>query len=169
MTKQTLRALSLGFFLSALVVAGFQILEQPEAAKGVDMGPETADTSSAVLEEEKASDSSYIAETDTEDTEEEANKEEDGAAEKAEDVSSEDSAETDLEEETNEPVTITVKEGQPSSVVASQLKEQGIIEDSFEFDEYLEKNNYATKIRPGKYDVTKDMDFEKIVDVLLKR
>jgi len=170
MNKQSLRYLSLGFFFSALLLGGYQVIEKPDAANHPVISAEElekADTSSEldVVSEEEGSfeEDSYIEETDSADDEKQTEEE------LEEQEEPEDSEETETEEEVASPVVIVVADGQPSSVVAGQLKEQGIIEDSFEFDKYLEENGYARKIRPGRYEVTKGMTFQEIVDVLLNR
>lgn len=163
MNKNGLRYLSMGFLFSALLLGGFQMIDQSNAYEEL-----------AHEEETHAEENNSLAEVDS--TVEEA-PEEDSASEEAKidstqenDATEEDSSEESTEvEEPVETVTITVGDGQPSSVATTQLENHGVIEDAFEFDQYLEDNDYARKIRPGNYEVTTNMDFEQIVNVLLNR
>jgi len=176
MNKQSLRALSLGFFFSALLVGGYQLMDRPQAAEQpAENAEETSNMidSSLALEDSTKADSANSEENQAEETdskESETDTSGDSEEETQEDETQNNSSEEDQQDEKDEtPVVIIVKDGQPSSVVAGQLKEEGLIDNSFDFDQFLEKNNYATKIRPGSYEVKKGMDFEQIAGVLLNR
>lgn len=163
MNKQGLRYLSLGFFISALILSGTQLMNKTEAAQQEPILTEDSSTydSSADKEEPEIVDTSAAVSSEAE---EEAEVDSSTEAD-----TSEEETETPEAEPEDVTVMIVVKDGQPSSVVAKQLQSEGIIENALEFDTYLEKEDVAKKIRPGNYEVKKGMDFKQIVDVLLKR
>lgn len=71
-------------------------------------------------------------------------------------ASSEENTEETTQEESSagtqaEGVTITVKSGMNSTVVARLCMDAGLIEDASDFDKYLDQNGYSTKIAVGEY------------------
>lgn len=155
--KQELRYLSIGFFISAIILNGYQLMGFSNNNAPIATPPqeEVAMDTAVSSEEIGETDSTVPAET-----------------EETEDTSNEDSTEESAtEEEALEPTTLTivVNEGDPSSVVADQLAAEGFIDNALEFDTYLENQDVATKIRPGSYDVTSDMDFDQMIAVLVPR
>lgn len=166
MSKPALRFLSLGFLVSALILAGYRsFFYEPQSANATDASTELtqedetykdkyenllAETELAKMESEYAVD-----DQDTESTEESSESE-------AEETSSN-------EEETSSQATtatIVINEGDPSSLAARQLQEQGIIEDSTEFDNFLEDNSLSNLIRPGTFTIESGMSFQEIADIL---
>lgn len=73
----------------------------------------------------------------------------------------------DSEEETVQEYTVTVRDGEPSSVVAQQLENFGVIEDRHAFNDYLETNDLAKKVRPGNYVVHSDMDEAALAEAII--
>lgn len=186
MTKRSLRTLALGFFLSGSLVVGFRYFD--DNSEGADNQEiEELQNEIRYLEEQLAQFevAQATAEQDLDETleteeeqeiepEEESNDSEEDSQEEEEEQPEEENpeeSEEDSEEEAEEvfSATITVGEGQPSSVAARQLQEQGIIEDRFDFDSYLENNNYAVLVRPGSYEVSSDMNYEEIANTLMGR
>ncbi|MBM6614229.1 hypothetical protein JTF06_04925 [Desemzia sp. RIT804] len=171
MSKPALRFLSLGFLVSALILASYRsFFYESQSADATDASTELtqedetykakyesllAETELAKMESEYAVD-----EQDSETTDEEATEE-----------SSENDAEesSSTEEETSSEATtatIIINNGDPSSIAARQLQEQGIIEDSAEFDNFLEDNNLSNLIRPGTFTIESGMSFQEIADIL---
>lgn len=64
--------------------------------------------------------------------------------------------------------TITVKRGMDSSSVAALLQREGIIEDAHDFDSYLDKNGYSTKIRIGTYVVKSSDSYKTLAKIITK-
>lgn len=173
MSKPALRYLALGFLVSAIILAGYRsFLYQPQVADSSesDTAPLTQDEltykekyETLLAETELAQlESGYVDESEnTENTESAAS-----------DEAAQESGESDTEEsqEDSEDVvtaTVVINQGDPSSTAARQLQEQGIIEDSAEFDEFLESNNLSNLVRPGSFTVNSDMSFQEIADILL--
>lgn len=65
--------------------------------------------------------------------------------------------------------TITVKKGMQSSTVAKELEKKGIIESASDFDNYLNKNGYSTKICVGTYSVKSSDSYETLAKILMKK
>lgn len=184
MTKRSLRTLALGFFLSGSLVVGFRYFD--DNSEGADNQEiEELQNEIRYLEEQLAQFevAQATAEQDSDETtepeEEQENEPEEESDDSEEDSQEEEQPEQETPEESEEDseeeaevvfsATITVGEGQPSSVAARQLQEQGIIEDRFDFDSYLENNNYAVLVRPGSYEVSSDMNYEEIANTLMGR
>lgn len=64
--------------------------------------------------------------------------------------------------------TITVKRGMDSSSVAALLEREGIIEDAHDFDSYLDKNGYSTRIRIGTYVVKSSDSYKTLAKIITK-
>lgn len=65
--------------------------------------------------------------------------------------------------------TFVVRSGLLSSSVSRELEEAGIIEDSKEFDVYLEKKGYGKMVRSGKYKIPEGADFETIAKIITRQ
>lgn len=63
-------------------------------------------------------------------------------------------------------VEITVTRGMGSLEVCKLIQNSGIIEDAVDFDNYLNKNGYATKIRVNTFTLRSDMTYEEIAKVI---
>lgn len=173
MSKPALRYLALGFLVSAIILAGYRsFLYEPQVADSSESNtaPLTQDELSykekyetLLAETELAElESGYVDESESTENTEPA--ESDEAAQESSESDTEES-----QEESEEVVTATVviNEGDPSSTAARQLQEQGIIEDSAEFDKFLESNNLSNLVRPGNFTVNSGMSFQEIADILL--
>ncbi len=60
--------------------------------------------------------------------------------------------------------TITVSRGMQSHQVANLLEDHGVVENGGEFNDYLEQNGYARRIRIGKYEITDGATFKEIAE-----
>lgn len=173
MSKPALRFLSLGFLVSALILAGYRsFFYEPKSVDALDAPSELtqedetykekyesllAETELAKMESEYSSDAENTEITDEEVTEESSANE------------SEESETTDSEEESSSETTtatVVINNGDPSSIAARQLQDQGIIEDSVEFDNFLEDNNLSNLVRPGTFTIESGMSFQEIADIL---
>lgn len=78
--------------------------------------------------------------------------------------------ESDTEEkEDSKKVEFAVKKGDSLMEIASNLHEAGIIEDVDSFVKYVRGKGLDKKIRVGSFMLSPDMDFDEIIDILLKR
>lgn len=59
-------------------------------------------------------------------------------------------------------VTIKIDGGSSSYTVCQKLQTAGLIEDANEFDAYLVKNGYASRLRVGEYTLKQGMSFADI-------
>ncbi|MDZ7835862.1 MAG: hypothetical protein U5K84_11600 [Alkalibacterium sp.] len=50
----------------------------------------------------------------------------------------------------------------------SSWKRLGVIEDRLAFNDYLEKNDYARKVRPGNFVVNSDMSTDELVQAIIR-
>lgn len=163
MNKQKLRFLSIGFLLSAALLAGFQLF-YPEALPGSTFnGEATADSTDyqekyestlAELELQKQINEASISSAPAE-----------GTA-----VASSAPAETASIAESsaapNTPVTFVITSGQPTSVVIDNLVSAGLITDRAVFEQYLNDRNLVMKINIGEYQLSQDMGYEVIADMI---
>jgi hypothetical protein len=63
---------------------------------------------------------------------------------------------------------LTIKAGMTTSEISDLLEQNGIISDSFEFDQYLIKGDYHQKVQLGTFEVQKGMDFYQLANILTK-
>lgn len=73
---------------------------------------------------------------------------------------------TEAKEDTAKVVTITIKGGMSSYPVCQMLQELGLIKDATDFDNYLIKNGYASRISVGTHTLTIGMSYEEIAIVI---
>lgn len=64
--------------------------------------------------------------------------------------------------------TITVRSGMGSYEVAVLLKDAGIIDNASDFDSYLIRNGYSTRIRIKSQEFNSNMSYEEIAKLLVK-
>lgn len=173
MSKPALRYLALGFLVSAIILAGYRsFLYQPQVADSSesDTAPLTQDEltykekyETLLAETELAQlESGYVDESESTESTEPAESDE-----AVQESSKNDTEESKEESEEVATATVIINEGDPSSTAARQLQEQGIIEDSAEFDQFLESNNLSNLVRPGNFTVNSGMSFQEIADILL--
>ncbi|WP_246001091.1 endolytic transglycosylase MltG [Oceanobacillus piezotolerans] len=113
---------------------------------------ENTEQKSTNTEEKKESDTEETKESNTEEADEEKEKEK----------------EKTQEENTNEAASykISIKPGMLTSEISSLLEENNIIEDAFEFDQYLNENDYSLYVQLGEYTLTSDMSFYEIAETI---
>ncbi|WP_320164824.1 hypothetical protein [uncultured Trichococcus sp.] len=165
MNKQKLRFLSIGFLLSAVLLAGFQLF-YPEALPGSTFNGEANADSTDYQEKYE----STLAELELQKQLNEASLSSvpaDAAA-----VASSAPAEAASVTESsavpvaNAPVTFVITSGQPMSVVIDNLISAGLITDRAVFEQYMNDRNLVTKINVGEYQLSQDMGYEVIADII---
>lgn len=78
--------------------------------------------------------------------------------------------ESDTEEkEDSKKVEFAVEKGDSLTEIANNLHEAGIIEDVNSFVKYVREKGLDKKIRVGSFMLSPDMDFDEIIEILLKR
>ncbi|AGY81840.1 MULTISPECIES: hypothetical protein [Carnobacterium] len=168
MSKPALRYLSLGFLVSAIVLAGYRLFLY-DAPAVASKGEETQEV---VLTKEEASYKdkyeALLAETEVANLEKESTTSESEVVEEEATSESAESAESEVEEPSEKKITVVINDGDPSSVASQQLAEQGLIDDAFDFDKFLETNSYASLIRPGSYEVSSEMTYDELANVLME-
>lgn len=65
-----------------------------------------------------------------------------------------------------EMIKITVERGSSSFPVCQKLQELGMIEDANDFDTYLVKNGYASRIRVGEHTLKRGMSYHDIAEAI---
>ncbi|PLR87596.1 MULTISPECIES: endolytic transglycosylase MltG [Bacillus] len=63
---------------------------------------------------------------------------------------------------------LEVTSGMTSSEIASLLAEQSIIENPSEFELFMSRSGYSTKIQVGTFEIHTDMDYEEIGKLITK-
>ncbi|SEK65925.1 hypothetical protein SAMN04488700_2023 [Carnobacterium iners] len=167
MSKPALRFLALGFLISAIVLSGYRsfIYESQSTTKdSVAIETTKPNEEEELLYKEKYE--KLLAETEV------AELTKENAASSAAVESEEKPVEKPVEKPAKPVVTkatIVVNDGDPGSIAVEQVKNQGIIKDSTEFENFLEQNDYISFIRPGSYELTSEMNYEQIANVLMGR
>ncbi|SFC53264.1 hypothetical protein SAMN04488102_10964 [Alkalibacterium subtropicum] len=175
MSKKTSRILSLGLLVSSMVVMGLEVWSPGVLTTSQTQSSEVLVDQIAELEnkvEELEAENSRIKDEHDRLTEGYANSLtlsdveviEEGEQGNTESVTTS----SDEDSEKARQFTVTVKEGEPSSVVADQLQYLGIIDDRYAFNDYLEENDLAKKVRPGNYVVTSDMNTDELVQAIIR-
>lgn len=168
MSKPALRYLSLGFLVSAIVLAGYRLFLYDAPA----FASKDEETQEVVLTKEEASYKdkyeALLAETEVANLEKESTTSESEVVEEEATSESAESAESKVEEPSEKKITVVINDGDPSSVASQQLAEQGLIDDAFDFDKFLETNSYASLIRPGSYEVSSEMTYDELANVLME-
>ncbi|MBM7569662.1 hypothetical protein [Aquibacillus albus] len=81
--------------------------------------------------------------------------------------------EDDLEEEADKEKvthhTLVINTGMSSMTIADELFNIGLIQDTEEFNQFLEENDYSTKIQIGEYQLSTDMTEKQIADTITKQ
>ena len=65
--------------------------------------------------------------------------------------------------EAGDSITITIYRGMSSEAVSEQLEKNNIIDDATQFNEYLCKKGYASRLITGKYQFSKEETYNSIV------
>ena len=154
MNKQKLRFISIGFLLSAVLLAGFQLF-YPEALPGSTFNGEATADSTDYQEKYE----STLAEL-------ELQKQLNEAATSSAPGEGASTAENSAAPAANTPVTFVITSGQPMSVVIDNLVSAGLITDRAAFEQYLNERNLVTKINIGEYQLSQDMGYEVIADMI---
>ncbi|MET3699239.1 YceG-like family protein [Bacillus oleivorans] len=97
--------------------------------------------------------------------------EEEAAEEEEQDETENSSGQTtqsDEKKSDTKSYTLTIEAGMNSSDVSERLEENGIVEDSFVFQQYLIDRNLDGAIQIGSYQVSSDMSFEVITSIITK-
>lgn len=186
MSRKTSRIVAVSLLASSIIVMGLGGLDSDQSLSAQENGSSSfAETVSKL--EEKVSDlesensrlqdevtrlsegfSNNLAGSDFEDENLTAS-ESDGEDELDEEENESEATETvEGTEEKVREYTITVKDGEPSSVVAEQLETLGLIEDRYAFNDFLENYGYAKRVRPGNYVVTADMNTTEMALALMR-
>lgn len=183
MTKKNIRLLASGFFISGLLLTAFQTYNDSSAQSSGTEDLELLESNHRVLEEKavqleleneqlrKEYDKLVALQNDDsstfQETEDFSESTEDEEADDSVESDSTDESDSDSDSATVEEYTIVISEGEPSSVIASQLVRYGLVDDFFEFNDYLEDNDLIRRVRPGEFTVSSDMNLTEIVEAII--
>jgi len=164
MNKQRLRFLSIGFLLSALILSGFQLFYP------MDSQVEKADTTAAVGSDGyKEKYESLLVEVELLKKTADSNESEPVADANVTDSSASTATSQSVAvstPSTNTTTKFVILEGQATSIVIDNLVNAGIITDRAVFEQYLADRNLLYKINYGEYDLSADMGYEVIADII---
>lgn len=124
-------------------------------------------TSEGQTSEEQTTESTT--ESTTEEPTTEATTEEVTTEATSEEVTTEATSEEPSTEQKEVSAKITIKRGMQSITVARMLEREGIVTDADDFDRYLNKHGYSTKLRVGTYTVKNSYSYEKLAKILTGR
>ncbi len=69
----------------------------------------------------------------------------------------------------NQNIKFTIEKGERSEKIISRLYEMGIIDDEKEFTEVVRKNNAGRLIVYGTYELQKNMEYERVLEIITGR
>lgn len=180
MTKKNIRLLATGFLVSGLLLTAFQAVNGTASDSNGTESSEALESDMRVLEEKtvqlELENEQLRAEYDklmdmqenemSDNHDEDDNSDESETTETTEENENSDTAED--ESRTATEYTIVINEGQPSSVIASQLEDYGLIDDYFEFNDYMEDNDLIRRVQPGEFTVTSEMNRDQIIEAIIR-
>lgn len=73
-----------------------------------------------------------------------------------------------LDDVNDEVYTLSITSGMTSNQAADILAEHGIVDSGYDFNMYLYNNGYESKIRTGKYKLTKGMSYAEIAKMITR-
>lgn len=169
--RQQIRFFALGLLTAALLIYAFYVLSDETNVQVENIPTDTlvsqleSDGYRVITEEEFIDYSFYQEEKKNNDHGKNTDKEDDKEVnEMEEQVEEENNDEEEVEEVTS--ITLSVTQGDVSQDIAEVLKDEGMIEDEFEFVQYLEDNDYSPYIQLGTFEVTSDMDLKEIAETI---
>lgn len=71
-------------------------------------------------------------------------------------------------EEEKKKYTLTIKKGMSPTEISDLLQQNGIIASSKEFNQFLIKGNYHTKVQLGNFEVVQGMSFVELAGIITK-
>lgn len=151
MNKDKLRFLAIGFLLAALILAGFQLFGSPFVAE----------SHQNEYKEKYESISTEYKRLEQENKMIESKKETPSFS-----LSAESNDSTESTSGKSESIIFIIKEGEPSSVVLDNLVKEKLIDNYEQAQTYLIDRQQLTSIQYGSYNLSKDMGFEKILDII---
>lgn len=172
--KYFLRGMGVGFlFCSLIFVAAYQtspnklLTDEDVIARAKELGMIEAPTKMEELLNEQTTEATT--ESTTEEPTTESITEEPTTEATTEEVTTEATSEEPSTEQKEVSAKITIKRGMQSITVARMLEREGIITDADDFDRYLNKHGYSTKLRVGTYTVKNSYSYEKLAKILTGR
>jgi len=91
---------------------------------------------------------------------------EDSKKEEKEEVKEEKKEEVKEEIKKKGPVTINIKGGSSSDVVAKQLEKEGAVDSASKFDAYLCRNGYDKRIVTGNHEIPEGASYQTIANII---
>lgn len=159
--------------ISVLENQGYAVLTQDEYIT-YSVGKENAEEANEGNgnEEEESDSNNDSDENESTDEEENSNEEDSNDEESNENEDSNDNdSESNEDEEASEDsdvieVEITLEDGAPPSTISNALEDAGIIDDAWDFNEYLDDNDLSGSVIPGTYEIDSEMSFSEIGDII---
>lgn len=155
MNKDKLRFLALGFFLAALILAGFQFIQGTLFVTDSDKVDYKQKYESLSTEYDRLEQDFKVLESKNKESSSALSTKSSGSENPSESTSA-----------TSESIIFIIKEGEPSSVVLENLIQEGLITDYEQAQTYLIENQKLTSIQYGSYTLSKDMGYQKVLDMI---
>ncbi|WP_227994942.1 endolytic transglycosylase MltG [Oceanobacillus sp. CFH 90083] len=160
--------------ISVLEDRGYAVLTQDEYIAYIvgRADPEEAETDSDADEAAEADANNDAEENESTDEDEEAS-EENGSDEESNENAEGNNNNSDgnEDEEVSEEsdvieVEITLEDGAPPSTISNALEDAGLIDDAWDFNDFLEDNDLSGSVKPGTYEINSEMSFSEIGDII---
>lgn len=154
--------------IQALEVEGFHVLSSSDYIK-LSVGDDDTDQDDTSTDKDdkdkgKNKNNKDSDKKDDKDKDQSDDDEPDNADKDADEEDDSDTNKDDSDEEDTLTYTLTVAENMLGPEVSELLYDNKIIDDSEEFNRYLEVEGYAPYIQLGDHDVSSDMSFEELAE-----
>src|SRR5699024_9109422 len=105
-------------------------------------------------------------ETDKKEQDKKSDKNKDKDLDKTKEKSDKDKKKDKKDSDKPKKVTFTTKPGVVTEDIAEILYDKNVIDDKRKFEDYLEDNDHSAYIQIGTFEVTTDMSFNEIAEVI---
>ncbi|MCM3599577.1 hypothetical protein M3175_02460 [Robertmurraya korlensis] len=168
MNKIHLRAFAFGLLLSTCIFGSYYYLSGDHGAasklSNKELIAQVEDKGYKVVEQKAYEE----LEAKAKDAEATPTKEETKETEQTNTTKEEAAKEEEQPAEAVKEYKLTIISGMQSSEIATLLKDAGIITDAFDFEQYLIKSGYHTKVQLGEFVVKSDMTYEQLAKIITK-
>ncbi|MFD1412779.1 hypothetical protein [Oceanobacillus jeddahense] len=159
--------------ISVLEDQGYAILTQDEYIaysvnrEEADAEAEESDSNNDTDENESTDEDEDSNEDNGNNNDDSNNDDDSNGNDESDDNNSEGNEDDEASEESDvTEVEITLEDGAPPSTISNALEDAGIIDDAWDFNEYLDDNDLSGSVIPGTYEIDSEMSFSEIGDII---
>jgi hypothetical protein len=165
MNKRTVRAFALGMLFSTSLIGTYYYFFHNESGSLMEAKQLLEDEDFIVLSKAEFAN---LQQQSKEKSEPEQKPESDRKSVREKENKNEHTADRHSEENKVISYELKITSGMNTEQIATILANVHIINDAKEFEEYMSKNGYSTKIQLGTFHLTNEMDYSQIAKILTK-